>query len=313
MFHRSIGAIVLGVLRHCSQTRGKHPPRPGTELRPARILFLLWETRLKKAGAVIRCRRAGAGQRSRDEENTRWRLPPGRSGCNSKHMFSLFTPAMSVFPLPLVSAHDCVCVPVVEPILVGVRRAALNRSAHVAGSFFIPVKGSSSEPRLSSVCERDGPVFGSACVADGDSRAPRPAALRSASDCSEEKADHKYARLWPAGSRPTALLPRRAAAVGGGVIFFFHSASSRRRAEGKRAADVWETAGRARRGRSGHHQCQTGPARHLIKLVCDSDNTNMSPESSTPKICQLLRLSDGMETAARRRRPVRLSHSGRYI
>lgn len=167
-------------------------------------------------------------------------------GCNSKHMFSLFThqPCLcspSPWFQPMI-----VCVPVVEPILVGVRRAALNRSARVAGSFFIPVKGSSSEPRLSSVCERDGPVFGSACVADGDSRAPRPAALRSASECSEEKADHKYARLWPAGSRPTALLPRRAAAVGGGVIFFSIPLPLAAAPKGKRAADVWETAGRAR-------------------------------------------------------------------
>lgn len=48
-----------------------------------------------------------------------------------------------------------------------------------------------------------------------------PVALESASDCSEEKADHKYARLRPAGSRPTALLPCNATTVGGGVIFFF--------------------------------------------------------------------------------------------
>lgn len=73
-------------------------------------------------------------------------------------------------------------------------------------------------------------------------RAPRPVALRSASDCSQEKADHKYARLRPAGSRPTALLPRHVAAVGGGVIFFFHSTSFPRRTKRKRAADAWETA-----------------------------------------------------------------------
>lgn len=65
---------------------------------------------------------------------------------------------------------------------------------------------------------------------------------RGQADCSEEKADHKYARLRPAGSRPTALLPCHAATVGGGVIFLFHSTSSPCRAERKRAADAWETA-----------------------------------------------------------------------
>lgn len=56
----------------------------------------------------------------------------------------------------------------------------------------------------------------------------------------EEKADHKYARLWPAGSWPTALLPCHVAAVGGGAVFPFHFLLLCH-TERKRAADVWET------------------------------------------------------------------------
>lgn len=62
----------------------------------------------------------------------------------------------------------------------------------------------------------------------------------SSSDCSQEKADHKYARLWPAGSWLTALLPHHVATVGGGGIFFSHSTSFPRRTERKRAAEAWE-------------------------------------------------------------------------
>ena len=106
---------------------------------------------------------------------------------------------------------------------------------------FIPVNSlilSSREPLVCvCVCVKDGVMgiknqeekcvsfflaaFRAGRVPNRDSSAePRPVALKSASDCSEEKADHKYARLRPAGSRTTALLPCQAATVGGGVILF---------------------------------------------------------------------------------------------
>lgn len=67
---------------------------------------------------------------------------------------------------------------------------------------------------------------------------------KASSDCSREKDDHNYARLWPAGSWPTVLLPWNAARVGGlvwgGGSFSIHFLSLPHR-ERKHGADVWET------------------------------------------------------------------------